>query len=137
MVEQDALQNAANSRFKTMVEDPESVPTQYDNFPFERPADKLWVRWSILPGTSDQVSTGGGAGSDRFRTPGVCRATIFAPVESGTKKSHDLAKLIVAAFRAVTASGVTYRTPSVTNIGRNGKWWVTDVEVPFYTDTIA
>ena len=132
----DVLHDTINSRFQTFVETPESVPVQYDNFPFTRPLDSTWIRFSVLPGESIQISSGGD-GSNRFRTAGVAKAMVFVPVESGTNDSLTLVDVINAAFRAVTDTGVTFRTPSVETIGRNGKWWVTDIEIPFYADTIA
>lgn len=129
-----AIHNAIRSRFKTQVADAQSVSTQYDNAPFAEPAT-IWVRWTVLDGESDQVSLP--SPTARIRRTGVAIASIFAPLEQGDSAALALADTIAAAFRRVTADGVTYFTPSATPIGRDGASWQLNVVCPWYSDLLA
>jgi len=131
----EALHVAINSRFHTSVATPQSLTTkvQYDNAPFDPPDNATWVRVSILAGEPVTVEFGD---SMRYRTPGVMDALISIPIESGTKDALELADVIAAAFRYVTAGGVTYGLPGVRTMGRSGSWWQINVSCPFYADTV-
>ncbi len=132
----DAIHDACNTRMKTLVADAQSVEVAYDNFPFEDPGDTTWVRFTVQMGESILVSSGG-TGSNRYRTPGQAVATVFHPIEHGIDDSYTLVDQIADVFRAVTSDGVTYQTPNVVTVGRSGKFWQTNVEIPFYADTIG
>lgn len=125
--------NAIRTRFRTNVTDVYSYSTAWDNMPFSPPSGALWLQFSVLHGDSDQVEVGGGG---RFRTNGVAFANVFAPVDTGDAAATQAADRIVAEFRAVTAGGVTYRTPSVRRVGRSGNWFQINVEIPWYADVV-
>tara|TARA_R110002096_G_C14661938_1_gene728448 strand:- start:42970 stop:43944 length:975 start_codon:yes stop_codon:yes gene_type:complete len=135
----EALHNAVRTRFEAQVETPEGVIAIYDNSPVDPPENALSVRVAVRPGLSFRAENGGRDGCNRFRTPGVLMATILAPLETGDRDALRLVDVINTAFRAVTASGVTYQTPRVTNEGRDedGRWWQIVVTCPFYSDDIA
>lgn len=135
----ETLHNAVRTRFQDQVETPESVIVIYDNSPIKPPEDSMFVRMAVRPGVSFRAENGGAAGRNRFRTPGVLMATIFAPLEGGDRAMLQLADVINTAFRAITAAGVTYQTPRVTNRGRDedGRFWRIAVTCPFYSDEIA
>lgn len=131
-----AIHNAVRSRFKTLVTDTQSVATAFDNAPFSEPGPAtLWVRWTVLDGQTDQVSLP--SPTARIRRTGVGIANIFAPLEQGTAGAIALADTIAAAFRRVTADGVTYFTPSITQIGRDKSSWQINVTCPWYSDVLA
>ena len=132
----ETLGNTIRSRFKTQIADILSLPTQYDNQSYTKPANVLWCRLTILTGESFQASFGG-AGGKRFRTPGTMVAQLFNPVGLGDKAALAAADSIVAAFRAVTDTGVVFRTPSVQRIGRTESEWQINVTCPFYVDDIG
>lgn len=128
-----ALTDVVRSRWKAQIEDAQSIPTGYDNAPFNEPTDgSTWARFSVIPGESQQKSMGGT--NRRFRTVGIGMAQIFTGTETGTKTSNVLINAIVTAFRGVTDTSVVFRTPSVVRVGRTGKWWQVNVICPFYAD---
>jgi len=131
----NALHDAINTRFKVEVADAESVYTVYDNFPDAKTDDTEFVRFTVLPGESIQVTTGS-PGNNRFRTAGIAVASVYNKVETGDNSNLVLIDKINEAFRAVTAGGVTYRTPRVITVGRLGNWYQTNIEIPFYADTL-
>jgi len=133
----ETLHNAVRTRFSTLVETPESVTTLYDNDPQQPPEDGLWVRWSVRPGESIRVENGGAPNTHRYRTPGIAVAQVFFPLQEGENIQLALIDVIVPAFRGVTAAGVTYQTPRVQQIGKDGRWWQINVVVNFYADVIA
>ena len=98
--------NAINKRFRQEVEDAFNVPVAYDNDgAFEEPANERWVRWTVIPGDSRQVSAGS-PGADRFRHFGVAVAQIFIPVLDGNQPAVELADSIKLAFRNVTGCSI-------------------------------
>jgi len=138
-VSYETIENAIRTRFGTQVEDAESVMVQYDNVgDFSPPGSSVYVRLSIQHETSRQVETGG-VNNRRFRLPGLITASVFGLPNVGTKSVIELADSIAAAFRGVSDSGITYRSPTVTKVGRQSveDRYQIDVDVPFYSDVIA
>jgi len=130
----EAMANVIRSRFKTLVEDVESVVVVYDNDPTEPPDDDVWVRFTVLDGNTQQAEMGGA--QTTYRTPGLATAQVFIPMNAGDKAGRELADVIVEAFRAVTVSGLTFRAPAVVPVGASGKWWQLNVNCTFYYDEL-
>ena len=129
-----AVHNAARSRFKTKIADPEALPTQYDNAPLDPPNDASWAHVAVLPGEGALVARGA---VRRYRAPGVMVVVLSIPVEAGDKEALVLADKVDAAFRAVADAGVVYRTPWLRAVGRVEAWWQAAVNVPFYADLLS
>lgn len=125
----EAMSNTIRSRFHTLIAVAETVDVHYDNEIKNKPADKIWIRLNILPGQTTQVQIGA-----TYRTVGIVIAQIFLPLGRGTKNLHSMADKVKTAFRAVTVSGVVFRAPSETNVGRTENWWQLNVTIPFYAD---
>lgn len=132
----EAIANAIRSRFKTQIADVESLATQYDNQKFDNPDNTKWCRLTIKCGQTYQVSIGSPTGN-RDRTPGVMIAQLFCPVGDGDGGLREVADAIREAFRRVTDTGVTFKTPSINEVGRNGAEWQINVNCPFYADDIG
>jgi len=132
----EALANIIRSRFKTQIADSQSLQTQYDNQNYDNPDNALWCRLTINYGNSLQVEMGGASGN-RYRTPGVMTAQLFAPIGNGDKQLLEMADLIKTAFRCITDSGVFFQTPSIKRIGRKDSEWQVNVDCPFYADDIG
>ena len=130
------ITNAIRSSFKTQVADVLSLTTQYDNQSLDNLDNVQWCRLTISLGETLQKSIGNPAGQ-RFRTSGVMTAQIFCPVGAGDGGLWDLADSIEAAFRCVTDTGVTSKTPSSYKAGRDGGEWQINVNCPFYADDIG
>ena len=131
----ETLANTIRSRFKTQVADVESLPTQYDNAPLDKPENAEWARITIKESESNQTSIGGS--TNQHRTVGVLIVQLFAPWGQGDKEARRLADVVKAAFLAITVSGVRFRTPSVIPVGRTGDEWQINVSCPFEKDDIA
>jgi len=134
----ETVANTIRSTFKTQIADAQSISTGYDNAPYDRPENTKHVLLSIVPGESVQVSLGA---TKRFRHPGIMSAAILVPLEVGDKDALEIADFIDLAFRATTftvsGQAVHFRTPAIQRVGRDGKWWRVNVNVPYYADTIG
>lgn len=109
-----------------------NIPVEYDNAPFEKPTDSIWIRLSIT--TESDRQTDVGAKLRRFRTIGAAVASVRTPINQGDLEGVQTADSIAEVFRGVTFQGVTFLTPVVQPLGRVGKEWVVDVRCPFQTD---
>lgn len=128
----EAAADTIRSRYKTLVADAETLPTQYDNASFTPPEDSEWSRWTILFGDTTQVSVGA---TNQYRTAGIAVAQLFVPIETGDERAMQLADVVFTSFKPVTVNGVVFRTPGPpTNEGRDNKWWQYNVNCPFYFD---
>ena len=132
----EAIANAIRSRFKTQVADVVPLPTQYDNHDTPNPDNAKWCRLTIKTGETFQVSLGA-PGSQRERTHGVVIAQLFGPLGDGDGDLRDIADAVRVAFRRVTDTGVTFRTPSIHEQGLLGDSWQINVVCPFYADDIG
>lgn len=128
------MANAVRDRFNTHITVALSLPTQFDNENFEPPDNDVWCRFTLLPAATDQLELGQPA---TFRTLGRAMALIFLPLATGDVVALSLADSISAAFRSLTAAGVTYFSPSVTQVGRSGSWWQLNVDIPFYVEDLG
>ena len=130
------INKAIASRFDALITVAESLQdkVEHDNAEFTKPDEALWVRFTIKHGESVQLSFGS---TKRFRFPGVAIAQVFMPQQKGDAEAVIMADKIATAFRSVTAAGVTYRTPSVMNIGRVANEYQVNVTCPFYSDEIV
>jgi hypothetical protein len=135
----ETLANAIRSRFKTLVgdtqtdENTDALTVQYDNDPTSPPDDATWVKFTIRWGERRQADI---SASPRYRVVGIAYAQILSPIQKGDKFALQLAGVIEAGFRSVTAGGVTWRTPSVKRQGRQGDKYQINVECPFYADEV-
>ena len=134
-----AIASAVRSKFKSDVADPKGLPTQYDNRMSNQPEGdgKTWCRLTVLPGNSNQATAvNSTSGGQMFRSSGVFVAQLFTSLDAGDEGILTLADDVAKAFRATTHQGVTFRTPSVSRVGRAGKWWQVNVTVPWYADSL-
>ena len=132
----DTMFKTVSSRFKTQVADVLSLTTQYDNQNLDNPDNENWCRMTIIPGETQQVSIGSPS-TNRERTVGVMIAQLFAPLGKGDGEILDIADTIRAAFKRVTDSGVTFKTPYLVRVGQKQDGWQINVVCPFYADTIG
>lgn len=118
-------------RYKTLVEDPEGLETVYDNAPDPHLDNEPWSRFTLRFGASDLIEVGA---RPTIRTNGVALVQLFHPVETGDGLLLELADRVALVFRRITVSGVKFITPSIQNVGRDGKWWQVNVSCPFRCD---
>lgn len=130
------ISNVVRRRFHDKVEEPKKLDVQYENAPFMKPDDKPWARFHVVFGGSTQVSAAQ-VGSRRFRQTAVVMIQLFVPIDVGTKALDELADFVVTQMRAVTVSGVTLRSPTVSRVGATERWFQTNVNIPVYADESA
>ncbi len=125
----ETLHNAIRTRIEDNLK---AYPLAFDNVDVEEMNHTgLWIRAKIIQGETVQASLGA---SKRFRTVGVVMFQIFTPLRQGDREALKIADKIVALFRSITVDEVTYKTPSVKNVGRDGKWHQINASCPFYYD---
>jgi len=136
-----ALHNACRSRWDAQVATPLSLPTLYDNAPEPaggQPTDARWARFIVRPGERFHSQMGGP--TNDYRTPGMCVAQLFAPLEEGDGYLLEIVDSIDAAFRAVTVGGIVFQVPYTSFRGRmaDSDWWQINVVCPFiYDETLT
>jgi len=131
----EELFNTIRSKFKTLIADEYSLPTQYDNHNLADQKD-LWCRLKITTGDTFQADCGGASGS-RDRTVGAITAELKIPVGKGDKKLLQMAGNIKTAFNRKNHDGVRFKTASIKRIGRVNNEWQINVNCPFYADDIS
>lgn len=128
-----------NTAIMTRIGENVKYPLAYDNVDVETlevyKRRKMWIRAKIVYAENMQMDIGDD--TKRFRIPGVIMFQIFVPENEGTGKGIQVADEIGGNFRCLTASSVTYKTPSVKNVGRDRGWYQINVSCPFYYDFYA
>lgn len=125
--------DAITSRWKAEIEDAYPIASIYDNDPTQPPNNTDYVEVNVLFGESRQITLGA---DRRWRTVGVLTAVIKVQANKGMKAAVLVADAITAAFRGTTEAEVHYKTPSITNAGRNGRFWQVISTCDFYVDDL-
>ena len=137
MICSDDVFRVIRNRFRVEVETPypDDFDVIYDNEDADRVPEEgtTWCRWTVLPGDSQLVSIGS---TPRYRSWGLAVASIFVPINTGTKAANEIAHRIIAAFRTVTDQCVKFRVPRITHIGRSGRFHQVNVTCPYESDEI-
>lgn len=131
----ESIHDAIRSRFNSQVATPQSLTVVYDNGPDGHPDDTLWARWTIHGGDNAQREVGGS--TNTYRRIGVAIAELYAPPNDGDEGVLQLADVIEAAFRSVTASPVRFQTPRTRIVGQQDNWFRVNVVCPWYADELA
>jgi hypothetical protein len=99
------------------------------------PSDAFWARLSLQPGETVQASLG--MPTKRNRTPGVIFLQIFGPLDKGMGTLWEIADYARKPLKQITVNGVVFKTPSVTNGGRqdSGEHMLL-LQVPYHADII-
>ncbi|MCP3980750.1 MAG: hypothetical protein GY716_15720 [bacterium] len=141
----ETLYNALRTRFKTSVEDVVPLAVQYDNDPpfgtsgsnysEQDPQEDVWCRFAIVPGSSGMVDTAGTVHT--FRTQGLCRVSVYGPINRGDRAVLVVVDTINEAFRAAQTIDYVVEVPDVSQGRRDGPWWRMDLDCPFFADESA
>jgi len=135
MSSSQAMHTAIRRRYAEQIVATSSHKTLYDGQTgFDKPTDALWVRMTILVGSTTQASLGA---TPIVRTNGVVTWNIFNPIGKGDKAARELGDRIAAKFRLVTEDDVRYQVPTITNVGVTDDWWQLNVTAPFIFDEIV
>lgn len=91
-----------------------------------------WVRITVIPADSDQVSMGGS--TNLHRQFGVVLLEIYIDQDSGARRSVELADLAKTFFHSLSLAEITFRSPNVEHIGASDGWLQKNVSCDYYTD---
>lgn len=113
------------------------TPIAYPNKAFT-PPDSAWVRLAIVNGETLRLSLGP---NGEHRWAGIVYVQVFVPQGSGDGEARSLADEAAKIFRdraLATDDGgsITFRSPSIQQIGPDGRWWQLNVICPYQRDFI-
>lgn len=128
------LETVVRTRFRDLVAGPESLPTGYEDAPFDPPDVSPWAEINTIAGDPFIAELGE---EKTYRTAGVVFVRIHVPIEDGERVARRLADAVVRNFRAVFDRGVLFRVPGAPTSKRDGPWWTVTIECPFLSDTRA
>jgi hypothetical protein len=128
----EVIARSARTAFSALLASllPTDLPTAFDNAPFDIPDSGCWARVRFRPSSARKPQT------DRYRIEGDALVSLFCPIEGGTQEVHQLTDEVIAAFRDVSSSGVRFRIPTPSDVGRSGRHWQVDVSCPFRADDL-
>lgn len=136
------LDEAHETLYKRLIDQWESAtPIELDGEPSDesKTLTDAWVKVR-LPGLATQWRTIGRTGSRRFRRRGTFVVDVHTRVGGSTggatSESSTLAQSVLDAMEAVTVSGVEIEAGDVQRIGHDGRWFVTQVVLPFNFDEV-
>lgn len=128
---------AIRDRFTDQVATPNSLTVHHDNAP-PTALKSAWYRLRVEPQTTTLVGTGGSA--RRYRTEGVTRVELYAPLTQGDGALLAVADAIVTAFRGVRLSSpdLHFRVPRIVGQStRSDAWFQRTMEIPFWFDEVG
>jgi len=130
-----SVYQAIQTQFKNNWTGTASNRVAYPNVPFTLPGEATeWVRFSILPGDSQQVTLGGSQNIHRW--VGVINIGIFTRIGLGEARALELAELAAAIFRAKQLSEIRCFSPSISNLREVDGWYQATLRVPFDVDAL-
>lgn len=114
---------------------PTGHPFTLENEEFSVPQTGPWARFTGRLTASTQ-RTLGRAGNRRFQRLGSLFVQIFDLIDVGTNRSKQLAQTVLEGFEGVSLTGTTIRFYDVIprEIGPDGRWYQTNVEINFEFD---
>ena len=122
------IHNAIRSRFKTLIEDGQSLATVYDNDGQSPPTDNsMWCRFYIRDSAGQRLTVG----VKNYRRSGLAVAQLFGPAGQGDGELIEVVDAIVAAFTSVSAGGVRYLTAYQQPVGLEEGRYQINVICPF------
>lgn len=99
--------------------------------------DDPWATVTLRHAAGFQATLSGATGSKTFRRLGLITFQIFTPIGKGLQDSYALAKVLTDAYEgSSTPGGVWFRDVRMNEIGRDGKFFQTNVLVDFQYDEI-
>lgn len=137
-----SIETTMQTKFDTDVVTPWGVgPPEIEVFypnmeDFNVPLSTLKVRFETVYGDSFQASIGH-VGNNRHRHIGLMTVRILGELNAGDGNILAFARAVELAFRAISEDGITYRTPRVERVGRNGDRYQVNVLCPWFADVFA
>ena len=121
--------SAVYTRFRTLWGIRTDIATVNVKFDTEN-RDLEWVRLSVTPSQNYQ-QTLGGKGTRKFQRTGIITVQIFVPIQTNILVSTSLSDEVLSIFEGEKFNGVVCNNSNVTPIGRDGKWYQTNVNIDY------
>ena len=119
------------------------TPVDYENEHFDAQVDAAdpttgrplpWVRLTVFGSDASRASLGGSVA--RYRHDGETVIEVFAPRGGGDAEARQLADHAAGIFRSWQSGELTFWTPRVVRLGREGQWYRLNVIAPFKRDSV-
>ena len=107
----------------------------FDNEPFTEPVSDPWVRLAVR-NTDGGQETLGQSGNRRYTRDASIFVQVFTLIDTGTQEADTLARIARNIFEGERFSGVFANDGTIREIGPDGKWYQTNVEIAFFYDEI-
>ncbi len=76
------------------------------------------------------------APAKRVRHPGLLTVNVRVPINEGNGAALEIADAVVTIYRNAKFSGITFRAPTVRDIGKEAAWYRVQVDCPYWRDSI-
>jgi hypothetical protein len=106
---------------------PVKPPIHRPNHPFKAPANTLWIRPTVLMADTEEGEIGDVGVSEQV---GALIVQTFAPLETGSQKSNQMAVFLGNLFRRKDISGARFGEPTIREIGSDGGFYQVNVSIP-------
>ena len=120
---------AIESRFATNFT---VCPVKYSNVKYQPTPRQAWANIKVVIADSIKAEIGGGL----HRNAGIIGVNIYEPINTGTVAGKEKADNAASVFRDAAFSGITCRSPKITEVGEIDEWYVINMSVPFFRDEI-
>jgi len=109
-----------------------SYPIEWPNTEIVKPKNDLWFRFGIAGPDEDRNEIGRAA----YTAIGLIQFQVFAPKNTGVKKSMELMDTLTGIFRNTTFNSITCDGASITVVGLDEAWHQTNAIIPFEVDLV-
>lgn len=107
----------------------------YDDTKKDKPSSGTWLRASIKHGRGSRATLGPNA---LHTQSGILFVQIFTEAGGGLSDNDAIAKIIEDAYRGKTSqNGVVFRDIVTKEVGQDGIWFQSNVEVEFEYDLVG
>ncbi len=105
---------------------------EWPNTEITKPKNDLWFRFGIAGPDEERSEIGRSA----YTAVGLIQFQVFAPKNTGLKKSAALVDELAAIFRDKEFDGVSCDGASITVAGVEDAWHQTNIIIPFESDLV-
>lgn len=127
----DDLASAFNSAWG------DDIRVAWPNIIFEPRPDESWVRFTVITGEAQQVTTGC-PGANVVRYQGIVDIQVFTPRGGGTATANAMADKAIAIFDTLDIAGYHFNRGYKVNVAGNSKdtFFQMNVRIPFQRDSL-
>ncbi len=108
------------------------LPVRYPNAPFQQPTDSSWVDLSVQTSETERLEVGGSL--NLFRQTGSVVFGVRTRSGGGDAAALAVADQLFDQFVEIESSTVRFGLPAAGAAAEDGKWLLTEVDIPFQSD---